>query len=87
MKVIAKSIAVVARFKENGLPEPVKFKIMSEDKTYIECMIDRIIQSNIEKYAGNNMIVYRCQSVINGTAKVYEIKYEISTCKWILFKI
>lgn len=40
-----------------------------------------------EKLAGNPMLVFRCQSVINNLNKIYEIKFELKTCKWILYKI
>jgi hypothetical protein len=48
--------------------------------------IDKIIVKDTEKLAGNIMIVYKCQSLIDDTIKLFEIKYEISTCKWIPFK-
>ena len=40
-----------------------------------------------EKLAGNEMLVFKCQSLIDGVLKMFEIKYELRTCKWILFKI
>jgi hypothetical protein len=40
-----------------------------------------------EKLAGNEMLVYRCESSIDGIEKVYELKFEIKSCKWMLFKI
>jgi len=33
------------------------------------------------------MLIFTCQSVINGLEKRYEIKYELSTCKWFLYKM
>ena len=87
MKVVAKPISVVARFPEKGMPEPVKFRLKNEDDSYTNVMIDKIIQSDMEKLAGNLMIVFRCQSLIGGVTKLYELKYELNTCKWVLFKI
>jgi hypothetical protein len=49
--------------------------------------IDKVIVKDTEKLAGNNMLVYKCQSTIDNVIKLFEIKYEIATCKWILFKI
>ena len=37
--------------------------------------------------AGNNKLVFTCRSLINDTEKSFEIKYEIATCKWVLYKI
>lgn len=77
---------MIASFTKDGVPTPIKFKY-HEDEGAIVVKVDRVILRETEKFAGNNMIVFRCQSSINNIQKVYEIKYELSTCKWILFKI
>lgn len=33
------------------------------------------------------MLVYTCSAAIDGTEKIFEIKYDVESCKWILFKI
>ncbi len=86
LKVVAKPIDVIAFFKKTGELNPLRFKINEADSNIV-IKIDKIICKELEKFAGNKMIVYRCQSVINGIEKVYEIKYEIETCKWMLYKI
>jgi hypothetical protein len=40
-----------------------------------------------EKLAGNKMLIFRCQSEIERELKPYEIKYELGTCKWYLWKM
>lgn len=87
MKVVARPIEMVAWFDKFGNPNPVRFRMTEEGDEQITIKIDRILQRAKEKLAGNNMIVFQCQSCINGLEKVYELKYELSTCKWILFKI
>ena len=87
MKVVAKPIEVVAWFDEKGNVHPVIFKIKNDDESNTVIKIDRIISVDKEKLAGNFMLAFKCQSVINGIERVYEIKYELGTCKWILFKI
>jgi hypothetical protein len=42
---------------------------------------------NKEKYAGNIMYSFKCKSIINDIEKIYELKYEVASSKWILFKI
>ncbi len=86
MKIINKSIHMLASFDEAGVINPVKFKIQNEDESKI-VKVDRIIAKHLEKLAGNRMWVFRCQSVIDGVEKIMEIKYELDTGKWILFKI
>lgn len=87
MKVVAKPIDVVAWFDKNGTPHPTRFRIENKDESYTTIPIDKILHSEKEKLAGNHMMVYTCQSEINGTVRTFEIKYELSTMKWILFKI
>lgn len=86
MKILAIPIEMIAWFNEGGLPTPLKFKINSETPPVV-VKVDKVISKVIEKFAGNNMYLYRCQSVINNLERVYELKYELKTCKWILFKM
>lgn len=86
MKVVAKPIDMIAVFSKEGIPTPVRFKYC-DDETAMVIKVDRVIIREAEKLAGNNMVVFRCQSTIDNIQKVYELKYELSTCKWILFKI
>jgi len=87
LKVVAKPIEMVAWFTIDGCPNPVRFRVESEDNSSCVIKVDRVIHRNIEKIAGNHMIVLRCQSIINGVETVYELKYELLTCKWMLYKI
>ncbi len=86
MKVVMQPIEMVARFNEEGLPRPVKFKAHFEGIPVV-IVIDRILLHKEEKLAGNPMLIFRCQSVINNLMKIFELKYELNTCKWFLYKI
>ena len=83
---MAKQIIMIAVFNTDGIPTPIKFKYC-EDEGETVVKVDKVILRETERFAGNNMIVFRCQSLINHIQKVYEIKYELATCKWMLFKI
>ena len=85
MKVVAKPIDMVAWFDKEGI-HPTRFKIEGKDGDVV-VKIGRVIKKGSEKLAGNLMLVFTCESEINGHLKPYEIKYEINTMKWILFKI
>lgn len=87
MKVVAKPIEMVAWFDKNGVPNPVRFRFENEDGKLITIKIDRVITRDKEILAGNPMILFRCQSCIDGIEKPFELKYELKTCKWMLFKI
>ena len=73
MKVLMKPIEMIALFSADK-PRPIKFKI---DDNVVK--VEQIISLSEEKLAGNRMIIYRCQSEINGLLKQFELKYEILT--------
>jgi hypothetical protein len=87
VKIYAKPIDMVCWFEKTGIPHPVRFKITKEDESETVIKIDKVITVDKEKLAGNVMLVFKCQSVINNAARLFELKYELSTCKWILFKM
>lgn len=87
MKIVARPIEMVVWFAKDGCPNPIKFRLENDDSTLSVIRIDRILHKDMEKLAGNNMLVFRCQSIINGIDTVYELKYELRTCKWMLYKM
>lgn len=87
MKVLMKPIEMIAWFTNEGNPVPLRYRVVSEDDTLVVIKVDKVITSEEEKLAGNRMIVYKCQSLINNIQKLYEIKYEIDSCKWFLYKM
>lgn len=86
MKVVCKAIEMIAWFEKGGKVHPIKFRLREEDQNRV-IVIERIRCVKIEKFAGNQMYVFECESHIDGILKIYEIKYEMDTCKWVLFKI
>ncbi|MCB2310628.1 hypothetical protein LGL55_05760 [Clostridium tagluense] len=87
MKVLALPIEMVSYTDSKGTIQPIRFRMQIGDEPMQVIKIDKVIVKETEKLAGNIMIVYRCQSLIDDIMKLFEIKYEISTCRWILFKI
>jgi hypothetical protein len=87
MKILMKPIDMIAYFTKDGIPHPIKYRINFE-KDLIEIIkIDKVIWSETENLAGNKTIIFSCQSIINNIEKRYELKYEIETCRWFLYKI
>lgn len=87
MKVVMEHIDVIACFDQTKGLIPIKFRIKNKDNSENIIKIDKICYQKQEKIAGNPMIIFICQSLINNVLKKYEIKYEINTCKWYLYKI
>ena len=79
MKVLNKPVDMIAVFYSSGRVEPVKFKYEDTPVT-----VDRVLKRYSEKLAGNRRICFVC---INEGAKVYELKYEVDTQVWYLFKM
>lgn len=84
---MAKPIEMIAWFDKAGKTHPVKFRIENEDGIYKTIVIGKVLEEKLEKLCGNYMQVFTCQSDINGIMKIYEIKFQLKTSQWMLFKI
>lgn len=87
MKVLALPIEMVSYTDNKGSIRPIRFRMQIGDEPMQVIKIDKVIVRDTEKLAGNIMLVYKCQSLIDNVTKLFEIKYELATCKWILYKI
>jgi len=87
MKVLAKEIEMLFWSDKKGNLKPIRFRIENEDETLSTIVVEKVITIDKEKLAGNHMLVYKCQSVIKGQERLYELKYSFDTCKWILWKM
>lgn len=84
MRRVAKSIKMIAWFDEDGKINPIKFKIEGEDEGKV-IHINKILNRELEKLAGNIMWKFTCSSIIDGIENVYQIKYDLLASKWLLF--
>ena len=82
MKVLIHPIEMVAKFDMHGNPEPARFAYQGR---VID--VEQILEVREEKLAGNRMKIYSCQSEIGGKLTRYELKFELATCKWFLYKM
>jgi hypothetical protein len=87
MKVLALPIEMVSYTDNKGSIMPIRFRMQIDEEPMQVIKIDKIIVKETEKLAGNIMFVYKCQSLIDNVIKLFEIKYELATCKWMLYKI
>lgn len=78
MKFLNHPIDMIAVFDAEGKIVPFKFKY--KDKAV---KVEKIMKSYEEKLAGNKRIVFVCMH--NGK-DIYELKYELDSHKWFLFK-
>ena len=76
MKTIAAPVEMVCWFDLNGKPHPVRFR---HNGSVVK--VQQVVHTTEEKLAGNRMLCFRCQSEVNGVMRVFELKYELGTCK------
>ena len=91
MKIVSKPIKAIAVFQyDDGTPMPYKFKVKGEASDPEEettVTVGAVLKCNRTRIAGKESIVYYCQSIIGDVEKRYELKYIISECRWVLYKI
>jgi hypothetical protein len=87
MKILATPVDMVCWFEKTGMPHPIRFKVSKDDESEVVLKVDKVVTVEKEKLAGNPMLIFKCQSVISGTQRPFELKYELGTCKWILWKM
>lgn len=54
MKIVAAPVEMVAWFTQEGIPRPVRFRLVNEEGNYTTIKIDRIVSKDREKLAGND---------------------------------
>ncbi len=69
---------MIAVFYIGGKVVPIKFKY--QDKSI---KVERILKQYKEKLAGNERIVFVC---MHNERDPYELKYEVDSQKWFLYK-
>lgn len=72
---------MVSYTDNKGSVKPIIFRMEIGDEPMQVIKVDKVIIKETGKLAGNIMIAYKCQCLIDDTIKLYEIKYEISTCR------
>lgn len=82
MKTLMKPIEMIAWFNHEGMPRPIRFRIDGE--VY---RVQQVCHTTEEKLAGNRLKIFRCQSEIKGRMVTFELKFEMNTCKWFLYKM
>ena len=87
MRILGYPIEMISYTNDKGDIRPLRFRAQIGNEPMQVLKIDRVIFKQKEKLAGNSMILYRCQSRDGDYEKIFELKYELDTCKWILYKM
>lgn len=86
MKIVACKIDMIASFIEEEKPMPLRFRI-KENGTLSTIKVNKVVSVEEIRRAGIIAYIYKCQSIMNGMEKQYELRYKVVECKWDLYKI
>ncbi len=88
MKLLRWPVEMIAWFDYEGKPTPIRFRVPPKDGKGAVIVTIGCAQVQADtKLVGNRIITFRCQSIVNGVERIYEIRYESDTCKWYLYKM
>jgi hypothetical protein len=87
LKILARPIEVLAHTDIKGNMSPLRFKAKTKDNENLVISIDKIESQELEKMAGNMMMLYKCKGVVGDKQRDFELKFEIKNCRWMLWKI
>jgi len=87
MKTLAKPIEMISWTEENGRIHPIRFKIENKEGVRHVYKIAKIYTSDLEKIAGNKVYKFTCEINMNDINRICELRYDLETCCWNLFKL
>ncbi len=87
MRLIDKSIDMIWHTSTDGHITPIKFKIEGKNGTKLAYNILEIKGQKMTRIAGYKCLNYICDIQMEDQVRSCEIRYDLSTCKWILFRI
>ena len=87
MKIVAKPVDMIAVFYQGRHPVPHKFKYLCPDDSMKYIHVEQSLSSQVRKAGNSEVILYQCQSCIEGEARRYELKFFLKEARWELYKI
>lgn len=78
-------VEMIAHFPLKSKPKPLKFRIKDARGDAVTVKINRIYTTDENKYAGNLMLVYKVEAVVNDTLRLFELRLEKDTMTWWLY--
>lgn len=87
MKFIMKNVDMICVSTKDGVISPIRFRMADNRGDTVVVKIDSVLERGEQRIAGNRMLVFKVQSLIKDREMVYEMKYEIASCKWYISKM
>ncbi len=86
MRLLNKNIDMISWTGKDGTVTPVRFR-MEDNGENITIKVDRIIQTEKNRFGGSQTLCFLCSSIINDIEKIYELTCNCDNQKWLLRKI
>ncbi|AMJ40426.1 hypothetical protein SDC9_158025 [bioreactor metagenome] len=86
MKLLNKNIDMISWTAKDGTVTPVRFRMEDNGET-TTVKVDRILQTEKNRFGGSQTLCFLCSSIINGIEKIYELTCNCDNQKWLLRKI
>lgn len=86
MKLVAEPIDTISWTSKLGDVRPLRFQWERDHRREV-VKIDRIHKVERSQRAGESALVFTCESCILGEQRLYELRYTLSNCTWVLYKI
>ena len=88
MTLINKPIEVAAYLDSAGIIKPLRFKNLNEDGSKTLFQIQRSIRRDKEKIGENSyMYTFTCEVLVDGKTVLCDLKYNVQTKEWVLFRM
>ena len=87
MKMLRKPVEAIVLFDLEGNLVFVRSRHLDDRSELITVKVDRVIKRELDKFAGNRMLKFTCQTRIGNQIKPFELRFEIDTSRWYLYKI
>lgn len=87
MEVLLKPIEVVANFSPEGRISPIRFRVITDETGYETIYINNISRRRRERAGKSFIDIYTCTGQVMGAEKLLELKYEISSGEWSLYRM
>lgn len=86
MKLLNKNIDMISWTSKDGAVTPVRFRLEEKGETIV-IKVDRIIQTEKNKFGGSPTLSFLCSSIMDGMEKIYELTCNCDSQKWLLRKM
>ncbi len=87
MEVLLIPIEVVATFTRDGRISPVRFRVILSDSGYETITIHQISRRRRERTGKTFIDIYTCTGSVQSVERIFELKYDITSGEWSLYRM